>query len=94
MTLPPAAVLLAQGAGRLVRSTSDRGIVVVLDPRLDTAGYSRTLLDTLPPFYRARSKEVVLASLRAIDASAPEPDVLAAARAELLAFLDRAAPLA
>ena len=72
VTLPPAAVLLAQGAGRLVRSTSDRGIVVVLDPRLETAGYSRTLLDTLPPFYRARSKEAVLASLRAIDASAPD----------------------
>ena len=72
VTLPPAAVLLAQGAGRLVRSTSDRGIVVVLDPRLDTAGYSRTLLDTLPPFYRARSKQAVLASLRAIDDAAPE----------------------
>ncbi len=72
VTLPPAAVLLAQGAGRLVRSTSDRGIVVVLDPRLETAGYSRTLLDTLPPFYRARSKQAVLASLQAIDASAPE----------------------
>ncbi len=72
VTLPPAAVLLAQGAGRLVRSTDDRGIVVVLDPRLETAGYSRTLLDTLPPFYRARSKEAVLASLRAIDASAPD----------------------
>ena len=72
VTLPPAAVLLAQGAGRLVRSTSDRGIVVVLDPRLETAGYSRTLLDTLPPFYRARSKEAVLASLRAIDEAAPD----------------------
>jgi len=72
VTLPPAAVLLAQGAGRLVRSTSDRGIVVVLDPRLETAGYSRTLLDTLPPFYRARSKEAVLASLQAIDAGAPD----------------------
>jgi hypothetical protein len=44
----------------------------VLDPRLETAGYGRTLLDTLPPFYRARSKEAVLASLRAIDASAPD----------------------
>ena len=72
VTLPPAAVLLAQGAGRLVRSPADRGIVVVLDPRLETAGYGRTLLDTLPPFYRARSKESVLASLRAVDATAPE----------------------
>jgi ATP-dependent DNA helicase DinG len=70
--LPPAAVLLAQGAGRLVRSTDDRGVVAVLDPRLATAGYSRVLLDTLPGFYRARSKDAVLASLRAIDASAPD----------------------
>ncbi|MCW2715835.1 MAG: ATP-dependent helicase [Frankiales bacterium] len=70
VTLPPAAILLAQGAGRLVRSTADRGVVVVLDPRLETAGYARVLLDSLPPFYRARSKEAVLASLRAIDADA------------------------
>ena len=71
VTLPPAAILLAQGAGRLVRSTEDRGVVVVLDPRLETAGYAKVLLDSLPPFYRARSKEAVLASLRAIDAGAP-----------------------
>ncbi len=71
VTLPPAAVLLAQGAGRLVRSTTDRGVVVVLDPRLETAGYASVLLSSLPPFYRARSKEAVLASLRAIDAGAP-----------------------
>jgi ATP-dependent DNA helicase DinG len=71
VTLPPAAVLLAQGAGRLIRSTGDRGVVAVLDPRLETAGYSRVLLDSLPGFYRARSKEAVLTSLRAIDADAP-----------------------
>jgi ATP-dependent DNA helicase DinG len=71
VTLPPAAVLLAQGAGRLIRSTGDRGVVAVLDPRLASAGYSRVLLDSLPGFYRARSKEAVLASLRAIDAAAP-----------------------
>jgi ATP-dependent DNA helicase DinG len=72
VTLPPAAVLLAQGAGRLIRAPDDRGVVAVLDPRLETAGYAGTLLATLPPFYRARSKEAVLASLRAIDATAPE----------------------
>ncbi len=71
VTLPPAAVLLAQGTGRLIRSTGDRGVVAVLDPRLETAGYSRVLLDSLPGFFRARSKEAVLASLRAIDADAP-----------------------
>jgi len=70
VTLPPAAVLLAQGAGRLLRSSADRGVVAVLDPRLATAGYSGLLLATLPGFYRARSKDAVLASLRAIDAGA------------------------
>ena len=72
VTLPPAAILLAQGAGRLIRSTSDRGVVVVLDPRLATARYGEVLLKTLPPFYRARSLDSVLASLRAIDAAADE----------------------
>ncbi len=67
VTLPPAAVLLAQGAGRLIRATSDRGVVVVLDPRLATARYGEVLLKTLPGFYPARSLESVLASLRAID---------------------------
>jgi ATP-dependent DNA helicase DinG len=72
VTLPPAAVLLAQGAGRLIRSTEDRGVVVVLDPRLASARYGEVLLRTLPPFYRARSLDAVLASLRAIDASAKD----------------------
>ena len=71
VTLPPAAVLLAQGAGRLIRATTDRGVVAVLDPRLETAGYAGVLQDSLPPFYRARSKEAVLASLQAVDAAAP-----------------------
>ena len=48
VTLPPAAVLLAQGAGRLVRSSGDRGVVAVLDPRLATASYAPVLLATLP----------------------------------------------
>jgi ATP-dependent DNA helicase DinG len=72
VTLPPAAVLLAQGAGRLIRSTTDRGVVVVLDPRLATARYGEVLLRTLPGFYPARSLEAVLASLRSIDGSAGE----------------------
>ncbi len=70
VTLPPAAVLLAQGAGRLIRSTTDRGVVVVMDPRLATARYGELLLRTLPGFYPARSLDAVLASLKAIDASA------------------------
>lgn len=70
VTLPPAAVLLAQGAGRLIRSTDDMGVVVVMDPRLATARYGEVLLRTLPPLWPARSLAGVLASLRAIDAAA------------------------
>lgn len=74
VTLPPAAVLLAQGVGRLIRSTQDRGVVAVLDPRLATASYAGTLLRTLPAFYRTHSLAGVLRSLAAIDAAAPEID--------------------
>jgi ATP-dependent DNA helicase DinG len=81
VTLPPAAVLLAQGAGRLIRSTTDRGVVVVLDPRLATARYGEVLLRTLPGFYRARSLDAVLSSLRAIDASAEDIRPVAPRRA-------------
>jgi ATP-dependent DNA helicase DinG len=47
--LPHAALRLKQGFGRLVRTRSDRGAVVILDPRLLTKGYGRFFLDSLPP---------------------------------------------
>ena len=47
--LPEAAVALKQGAGRLIRRESDRGILVVCDTRLVTMGYGRRLLSALPP---------------------------------------------
>jgi ATP-dependent DNA helicase DinG len=50
--LPRAATLLAQGTGRLIRTTEDRGVVAVLDPRLATASYRGVLLGTLPPMRR------------------------------------------
>ena len=50
--LPIAATLLAQGAGRLIRSTTDRGVVAVLDPRLARASYRPTLLNSLPRMRR------------------------------------------
>ncbi|HVA09425.1 MAG TPA: ATP-dependent DNA helicase [Acidimicrobiales bacterium] len=50
--LPRAATLLAQGAGRLIRSANDRGVVAVLDSRLATASYRGVLLATLPPMRR------------------------------------------
>ncbi len=47
--LPEAVIKFKQGFGRLIRSTSDRGIVVVLDPRIKTKQYGRTFLESLPP---------------------------------------------
>ena len=46
-----AALLLAQGAGRLIRGSGDRGVVSVLDSRLATAGYGNALRASLPPFW-------------------------------------------
>ncbi len=57
--LPAAALVLAQGAGRLIRSRADRGVVAVLDRRLATAGYRNALLDALPPMRRVVDPEVV-----------------------------------
>ena len=50
--IPRAATLLAQGAGRLIRSAEDRGVVAVLDSRLNTAPYRWDLVNSLPPFRR------------------------------------------
>ncbi|NWN89071.1 MAG: ATP-dependent DNA helicase [Micrococcaceae bacterium] len=63
-----AAVRLAQGAGRLIRSTSDRGVVAVLDSRLATAGYGGFLKASMPDFWATRSTEQVLGSLRRLSA--------------------------
>ncbi|MGH9063606.1 MAG: ATP-dependent DNA helicase [Acidimicrobiales bacterium] len=54
--LPRAAMLLAQGAGRLIRSASDRGVVAVLDPRLARASYRWDLVRALPPMARTRHR--------------------------------------
>jgi ATP-dependent DNA helicase DinG len=65
--LPAAATLLAQGAGRLIRTTTDAGVVAVFDRRLATKGYRQTLLATLPPLRRSvdRARMVdVLTGLR------------------------------
>ncbi len=57
--VPRAATLLAQGAGRLVRSASDRGVVAVLDPRLANATYRWDLVRALPPMRRTRHRTEV-----------------------------------
>ena len=59
-----AALLLAQGAGRLLRTMTDRGVVAVLDPRLSTARYSGFLRASLPPFWTTTDPQVVRGALR------------------------------
>lgn len=68
--LPRAATLLAQGAGRLVRSAHDRGVVAVLDPRLATATYSGYLRKALPKMRRTRDRDEAVAFLQALHAGA------------------------
>ncbi|MFZ5852731.1 MAG: ATP-dependent DNA helicase, partial [Actinomycetota bacterium] len=68
-----AALLLAQGAGRLLRTAQDRGVVAVLDPRLDTARYAGFLRASLPPLWYTTDPAQVRRSLAAIDATAPAP---------------------
>jgi len=68
-----AALKLAQGAGRLIRTAEDRGVVAVLDSRLERAGYAGFLRRTLPPFWYTTDRETALAALRRIDGSAPPP---------------------
>ena len=52
--LPQAVIALKQGAGRLIRSESDRGVLVLCDPRLLGKSYGRVFLDSLPPLPRTR----------------------------------------
>ncbi|MGI5164180.1 ATP-dependent DNA helicase [Spirillospora sp. CA-253888] len=67
-----AALLLAQGAGRLLRSMDDRGVVAVLDPRLATARYGGFLKNSLPPFWATTDPQTVRGALRRLDAAASE----------------------
>jgi ATP-dependent DNA helicase DinG len=65
-----AALLMAQGAGRLVRATGDRGVVAVLDPRLAKARYGSFLKASMPDFWYTTDRNQVRRSLAAIDAAA------------------------
>ncbi len=59
-----AGLLLAQAAGRLIRNTSDRGVVSVLDPRLATAGYANSLRKTMPQLWFTTDKEITIEALK------------------------------
>ncbi|MBI9001400.1 ATP-dependent DNA helicase [Corynebacterium sp. CCM 9185] len=58
-----AALLMAQGAGRLLRRTDDRGVVAVLDNRLVTRRYGSFLINSMPPFWRTTDPTVVRGAL-------------------------------
>jgi ATP-dependent DNA helicase DinG len=64
------ALLMAQGAGRLVRATGDKGVVAVLDPRLANARYGSYLRASLPDFWYTTDPRQARRSLAAIDALA------------------------
>jgi ATP-dependent DNA helicase DinG len=65
--LPRASMLLAQGAGRLIRSADDSGVVAVLDSRLSTSkSYRWDLIKALPPLKRTRSRDETTDFLKAI----------------------------
>ncbi|GAA2203151.1 ATP-dependent DNA helicase [Sinomonas flava] len=64
-----AAVRLAQGAGRLIRSTEDRGVVAVLDSRLATERYGAFLRGALPPLWGTADRKVVTDALRRLAAA-------------------------
>ena len=65
VSVPIAAVRLAQGVGRLIRSTGDKGVVAVLDSRLETArGYGAFLRKSLPPFWYTTRPEVAFGALQ------------------------------
>jgi ATP-dependent DNA helicase DinG len=63
VSVPRAGLLLAQGAGRLIRGVDDRGVVAVLDSRLATAGYARALRASLPPFWYTTDRATVIGAL-------------------------------
>ncbi|MCL3818944.1 ATP-dependent DNA helicase [Aeromicrobium wangtongii] len=69
-----AALLLAQGTGRLIRRGTDRGVVAVLDPRLVTARYGSFLTASMPDMWRTTDRNVALAALRRLDEAAIAAD--------------------
>ena len=67
VSLPRAALLLAQGTGRLIRSIDDRGVVAILDSRIVTKRYGSVLLNSMPPFWRTSDGAVIRESLKRLN---------------------------
>jgi ATP-dependent DNA helicase DinG len=76
-SVPEAAVALKQGAGRLIRSETDTGVLVVCDPRLTGMAYGKRLLACLPPMRKITNEnefELALSQLTKISTSLPASD--------------------
>ena len=64
-----AAIRMAQGAGRLIRSVNDRGVVAVLDSRVATKRYGGFLMKAMPPMWSTQNKTAVTGALARLSAS-------------------------
>ncbi|MEY3094056.1 MAG: hypothetical protein RLZZ317_559 [Actinomycetota bacterium] len=73
ISLPRAALLLAQGTGRLIRSIDDRGVVAILDSRIVNKRYGSILLNSMPPLWRTSDGAVVKDSLKRLHQQYVEP---------------------
>jgi ATP-dependent DNA helicase DinG len=73
MHLPRTAMMLKQGAGRLIRGEQDRGLLVIGDVRLADKAYGRRLLRSLPPFARTRDPEAAAEFVRHMNEGVDEP---------------------
>ncbi|MEG2048835.1 MAG: helicase C-terminal domain-containing protein, partial [Comamonas sp.] len=69
--LPEAALALKQGAGRLIRTETDRGILVVTDIRLRSKSYGRSMVEALPPMRRLGTEAAWKEALQALVKPAP-----------------------
>ena len=69
ISMPRAALMLAQGTGRLIRSVDDRGVVAILDSRIVTKRYGSVLLNSMPPLWRTSDAKIVQESLRRLHES-------------------------
>lgn len=73
--VPAAVISLKQGAGRLIRSETDHGVLMICDPRLISKPYGRRIWQSLPPFRRSRDSAEVMTFLDAIIGGEEKRDV-------------------
>ena len=71
--LAEAGVSLKQGAGRLIRRESDKGVLIVCDTRLSNTGYGKRLMAALPPMAKVSDEQVLLEGLQRLTRSATKP---------------------